>query len=196
MLRRSLNKLIVLGSLANGNTSKLPKTHKLNFDVKTIVDPAGYNDPYFPKRNYGEEYIKNKENKLSRYDFKKHARQLLNTSDVDQVITLQQLQKDRLDKIDDIERSLKVDDNLGYTNGASELSSLNTRFTNPYASDVPTSSKFIGSTSEFVTNAQRQSHSVDGRRDYEIPVKSQKFSTKFVASGRHMDDPFIYGLGL
>mmetsp|Transcript_17964 Transcript_17964/g.15880 ORF Transcript_17964/g.15880 Transcript_17964/m.15880 type:complete len:80 (+) Transcript_17964:149-388(+) len=66
--KEELRKLMVLGSLHPQNTSKLPRTHKLNFDVKTVVDPKGYE--MFPYKAYGEEYIKNKENKLSRYDFK------------------------------------------------------------------------------------------------------------------------------
>ena len=68
--KEELKRMIILGTLGNENTSKLPRTHKLNLNVKTIVDPTGYDAAYFPQRAYGEEYTKNKNNKLSRYDFK------------------------------------------------------------------------------------------------------------------------------
>jgi hypothetical protein len=62
--KEELRRLIVLGSLGEGNTSKLPRTNKLNFEVKTVVDPTGYGNVYNyenPKREFKHK---------SRYDFK------------------------------------------------------------------------------------------------------------------------------
>lgn len=45
--KEEFKRLMVLGSLAeNPNTSKLPRTNKLNFAVKTLVDPSGYTNLY------------------------------------------------------------------------------------------------------------------------------------------------------
>ena len=195
--KEELRRLVILGSLgATNNTSKLPRTNKLNFDVKTVVDSVGYE--LYPKGTYGEEYVKNKENKLSRYDFKKHARQLLNTSDVDQMVTLQKLQNDRLDKIEDIERSLKVDDQSGYIDGASYLTNLNTRINNdPFAANPRSQkAKFYGAKSELISDMKRFNNSVDSRRKSDHSLMNLRFEPKNISGGRHMDDPFIYGLGL
>jgi hypothetical protein len=45
--KEELKRLIVLGSIyTNNHTSKLPRTDKINFDVKTIIDPQGYSGGY------------------------------------------------------------------------------------------------------------------------------------------------------
>lgn len=194
--KEELKRLIILGNLANDTTAKLPKIKKYHFDVKTVVETDGYSNPYFPRKSHGAEYDKAKDNKLSRYDFKKHARQLLNTSDVDQMLTLQQLQKDRLSKIEDIERSIKVDDYQGYTDGASKLSNLNSRFPEGYKYSGGEKGKFIGTSSELINTAKRNNHSVDGRRDSDSTLLDLKFEPKGIKGARHLDDPFIYGLGL
>lgn len=64
---------------------------------------------------------------------------------------------------------------------------INGQVDDPYGGN-----KFIGEKSEFVRNDDRLSHSVDERRS----GMGVKFEIKNVGEGRHMDDPFIYGLGL
>ena len=126
----------------------------------------------------------------------KHARQLLNTSDIDQVVILQQLQKDRLNKIEDIERSLRVDDVQGYSEGAQLLSSMNSKFENPYGNNPRSKrERFIGSKSEFISDNKRFNNSLDSRRSNHSKL-NLRFEPKNIGGSRHLDDPFIYGLGL
>lgn len=61
--KEELQRLIVLGSL-DRKTAKLPRTSKINFDVKTLVDTNGYN----PLRVYTEPIRDTKT--ISRHDFK------------------------------------------------------------------------------------------------------------------------------
>lgn len=186
--KEELRKLIVLGSL-NENTSKLPRTNKINFEVKTLIDPSGYSEiltQQDPRREYRHK---------NRYDFKKHAKALLNTSGVDETIILQNLQDDRLDKISDIERSLRVDDRERYINEANTLSRLG-YFEDPYGFKNMSKGKMLGASSQFVSNGKKANHSVDGRRQSEGTMFNLSFQPKDIPKGRHLDDPFINNLAL
>lgn len=170
-----LRRLIVLGSLNNTNTSKLPRTSKINFEVKTIVDPLGYDNPYmFHPVSRGS---KMKNITSNRYDFKKHAKEVLNSSSVDETIAMQQLQNDRIEKIEDIERSLRADDRDRYLEGTDILSNM-----------------VYGDSSEFVMSKPRLSASLDPRRRNNNPYLNMKFEQKNIQRGRHQNDPFIQSL--
>lgn len=61
--KEELRRLIVLGNL-DQKTAKLPRTSKINFEVKTLVDTAGYN----PLRIYNDPIRDTKT--MNRHDFK------------------------------------------------------------------------------------------------------------------------------
>jgi ribosomal protein S13 len=128
----------------------------------------------------------------------KNASQVLNTSNVDEDIEMQKLQNDRLDKIQDIERSLKVDDRERYQQDATSLSALNNTIDNPYGYTTPRKSnknKFYGAKTEYITDMKKFSNTVDRRRTNDSSLLNMKFNPKPLKAGRHLDDPFIYNLG-
>ena len=123
----------------------------------------------------------------------KNAQAVLNTStDIDETI-LWQLQDERLDKIQDIERSMRVDDPETYLNSASKLSSLKYH-DNPYQdmSTMRSKNKMLGHRSDFVKNNDRFSHSFDNKRNSSI--SSLNLNPRVISKGRHQDDPFISNL--
>lgn len=128
----------------------------------------------------------------------KHARQILNTSNIDEAVVMQKLQNDRLDKIEDIERSLKVDDRERYMQDATYLSSLNSRLDNPYAYEPRQSikDKFYGVKTEYITDMKKFNNSVDARKSSDSSLINLRFDPKPVKESRHLADPFIYNLGL
>lgn len=180
-----LKRLIILGSLNPERTSKLPRTNKINFEVKTIIDTQGYNNIY----DYHRPLLPSRS---KRHDFKKNAESLLDIS----VIAdkhLYQLQDERLDKIQEIEASMRVNDYDKYINSASKLNSLKYDDNNPYSDFGQTKSKFIGATSEFVKNgSDRFAHSFDSRR--KSGLVNLDLNPRVVRGSRHQNDPFIAGL--
>lgn len=123
----------------------------------------------------------------------KHAKALLDTSAVDETILLQKLQNDRLDKIEDIERSLRVDDNQRYIQETNNLSRLG-YLEDPYGFKSMSKSKFLGERSDFVDNSKRMNNSVDSRRQSDSTLVNLRFAPKKVTAGRHKNDPFIANL--
>jgi hypothetical protein len=121
----------------------------------------------------------------------KHAKELLNTSLIDESVVLQQLQNDRLDKIEDIERSLKVDDRERYIRDADRLSSMS-YVEDPYGYSIKsTKNKYYGETTEFVKNSAKMNNSFDSRKRSENPYLRLDFAPKTIPKGRHLDDPFL-----
>lgn len=121
----------------------------------------------------------------------KHAKELLNTSLVDEAVVLQQLQNDRLDKIEDIERSLKVDDRERYIRDAGKLSTMS-YVEDPYGYNGRSmKNKYYGESTEFVNNNAKFNNSFDSRKQSDNPYLRLDFTPKKIPKGRHLDDPFL-----